>query len=124
MEADAGYEAPQEPQAGHHTNPNQFYYSPEAYGPPSPLYGPPPPFYGHCGDPYASAAYPQMGGYPPYPPHYSMQHDHQPYDQYPYYYYPPPHFVSPPSGAGIVTSEKVPPAEAVRDEVTITLHSD
>ena len=124
MEADAGYEAPQEPQAGHHTNPNQFYYSPGAYGPPSPLHGPPTPFYGHCGDPYVSAAYPQMGGYPPYPPHYSMQHYHQPNDQYPYYYYPPPHFVSPPSGAGIVTSEKVPSAEAVRDEVTITLQSD
>ena len=130
MEVDAGYGAPQNPQAGYHTNPYQFSSSSGAYGPPSPLHGPPTPFYGHCGDPYASAAYPQMGGYPPSPPHYSMQHYHQPYDQYPYYYYPPPHFVSgnsdnaPPSGAGIVTSEKVPSAEAVRDEVTITPQSD
>jgi hypothetical protein len=70
-----------------------------------------------------------MGGYPPYPPHYPMQYGHRPYEQYPYYFYPPPHFISansdnsPPSRAGIVTSEEVPSAEAVREEVAITLQS-
>jgi hypothetical protein len=131
MEADAGYWAPQEPQAGHHTSHNQFASSTGTYGPPPPLYGPPPPFYGHCGDPYAAAAYPQMGGYPPYPPHYHMQYGHQPYEQYPYYFYPPspPRFIpsnrdnAPPSGAGTVNSEEVPSAEVVREEVAITLQS-
>ena len=124
LEADAGYWAPQEPQVDHHTSHNQLSSSPGTYGPL-------PPFYGHCGDPYAVAAYnPLMGGCPPYRPHYPMQYGHQPYEQYPYYFYPPPHFISansdnaPPSGAGIVTSEEVPSAEAVREEVAITLQSD
>jgi hypothetical protein len=132
MEADAGSGAPQNPQAGHHTSHNQFTSSPGAYGPPPPLYGPPPPFYDHCGDPYASAAYPQMGGYPPYPPHYPMEYGHQPYAQKCYYFYPPgpPHFMSansdnaPPSGAGAVNSEEVPSTEAVQEEVAITPQSN
>ena len=125
MEADAGYWAPQEPQAGHHTSHNQFASS-------TGTYGPPPPLYGHCGDPYAVAAYnPLMGGCPPYPTHYPMQYGHQPYEQYPYYFYPPspPRFIpsnrdnAPPSGAGTVNSEEVPSAEVVREEVAITLQS-
>jgi len=132
MEADAGYGAQQNPQVGYHTSHNKFSSSPGTYGPPPPLYGPPPPFYGHYGDPNASAAYPQMGGYPPYRPHYPMQHDHQPYEQYPYYSYPPgpPRFApshrdnAPPSGAGTVNSEEAPSAEAVREEVAITPQSD
>jgi hypothetical protein len=132
MEVDAGYGAPKNPQAGHHTNPYQFSSSPGAYGPPSPLHGPPPPFYGHCGDPYALAAYGQMGGYSPSPPHYPMEYGHQPYAQNCYYFYPPGplHFMSansvnaPPSGAGAVNSEEVPSAEAVREEVAITPQSN
>jgi hypothetical protein len=133
MEADAGYGAQQNPQVGYHTSHNQFSSFPGTYGPPPPLYGPPPPFYGHYGDPYASAAYnPQMGGYSPYRPHYPMQHDHQPYEQYPYYSYPPgpPRFApshrdnAAPSGAGAVNSEEVPSAEALREEVAITPQSN
>ena len=132
MEVDACYGATQKPQAGYLTNPNQFYSSPGAYGPPPPLYGPPPPFYGHCGDPYAAAAYPQMGGYPPFPSHYPMQHDHQPNEQYPYYAHPPgpPHFIpshcdnAPPSDVHTVRSEEVSSAEAVQEEVAIPLQSD
>jgi len=132
MEVDAGSGAPQNPQAGYHTNPYQFSSSPGTYGLPPPLYDPPPPFYGHYGDPYASAAYPQMGGYPPNPPHYPMQHDHQPYEHYPYYSHPPgpPRFIpsqhdnAPPSGAFTVRSEEVPSAEAVQEEVVIPLQSE
>ena len=131
MEAGAGYGAPQKPLVGYHTNPTQFS-SPGAYDPPPPFYGPPPPFYGHCGDPYAAAPYPQMGGYPPYPPHYPMQHNHQPYEQYPYYSYPPgpPRFIpshrdiAPPSGVVTVRSEEVPSAEAVQEEVAISLQTE
>jgi hypothetical protein len=73
-----------------------------------------------------------MGGYPPYPPHYPMQHNHQPYEQYPYYSYPPgpPRFIpyrhdkALTSGAVTVRSEEVPSAEAVQEEVAVSLQSE
>jgi hypothetical protein len=60
-----------------------------------------------------------------------MQHDHQPYEQYPYYSYPPGpplipshHDNAPPSGPFTVRSEEVPSAEAVQEEVVIPLQSE
>jgi hypothetical protein len=126
MEVVAGYGARQEYQAAYHTSHNQFTSSPGTLGPL-------PPVHGHCGDPYAVAAYnPLMGGYLSYPPQYPMQHDHQPYRQYPCYSYPPglPRFISsnsdnaPPSDADTLKSEEVPLAETVMEEVAITLQKD
>jgi hypothetical protein len=103
MEAGVGYGAPQNPHVGYHTSPSQFSSVPG-------IYGPPPPFYGHCVDPNGAGTYPQMGGYPPYPLHCPMQHDHQPYEQYPYSSYPrgPPRFISSHHDNGLPSGMAIP----------------